>query len=148
MPRSRDILQRFRPAGTPGPASSAGVPADRVAEVAAELEPVLALLADTQEEASRIHRAAEQEAERRRRVAAERAGALVASAHRQAGSDRAAAAVRVSQMVEKENAAALAEAERAATAVRDRAAEWMPALLDQVLTATRDALRAGEEPRR
>lgn len=148
MPRSRDILQRFRPAGTPGPAASAGVPADRVAEVAAELEPVLALLADTQEEASRIRRVAEEEAERRRRAAAERAGALVASAHRQAGSDRAAAAVRVSRKVEEENAAALAEAERAATAVRDRAAERMPALLDRVLTATRDALAAGEERRR
>lgn len=147
MPRSRDILQRFRPAGTPGPAASAGVPADRVAEVAAELEPVLALLADTQAEASRIRREAEREAERRRLRATESAGALVASAHRQAGADRAAAAVRVSRRVEEEGAAALAEAERAAAAVRGRAAERMPALLDQVMAATRDALRA-EEPRR
>jgi hypothetical protein len=66
MPRSRDILQRFRPAGTPGPASSSGVPADRVAEASAELEPVLALLAETQAEVSRIRRDAEREAEQRR----------------------------------------------------------------------------------
>ena len=32
MPRSRDTLQRFRPAGTPGAASAAGIPVDRVAE--------------------------------------------------------------------------------------------------------------------
>jgi hypothetical protein len=40
-----DFLRRFRPAGTPEAAARAGVPVDRAAEAAGELEPVLALLA-------------------------------------------------------------------------------------------------------
>lgn len=148
MPRARDILQRFRPAGTPGAASSAGVPADRVAEVSAELEPVLALLASTQEEASRVRADAEREAEQRRQQATARASALIASAHRQTAAERADAALRVSKSVEEENTAALAEAKLAATAARRHAAEQMASYLDRVETATRDALHAGEEAHR
>ena len=84
MPRSRDTLQRFRPAGTPGAASAAGIPVDRVAEASAELEPVLSLLADTQAEVAGLRRAAEREAEQRRQAAVTRATALIAAAHRQA----------------------------------------------------------------
>ena len=51
MPRTRGLLQRFRGAGAPGAASAVGVPADRVAETAAELEPVFARLAPVQAEA-------------------------------------------------------------------------------------------------
>lgn len=145
MPRSRDILQRFRPVGTPGAASPAGVPADRVAEMAAELEPVLALLSATQEEASRVRSVAEQEAGQRRVRATARAGAIVAAAHRQAAAERADAALRVSREVEEENAAALTEAEHAATAVRLHAAERIPVYLDRVMSSTRAALHAGEE---
>lgn len=54
MPQLGDFLSRFRPAGAPGAASRAGVPADRAAELSAELEPVLALLADTEAECNRI----------------------------------------------------------------------------------------------
>lgn len=144
MPRSRDILQRFRPAGTPGAASPAGVPADRVSEMAAELEPVFALLSATQEEASRVRSVAEQEAEQRRVQAIARAGAIVAAAHRQAAAERADAALRVGRKVEEENVAALAQAEHAATAVRRHAAERMPVYLDRVMSATTAALRAGE----
>ena len=147
MPRSRDILQRFRPAGTPGAASPAGVPADRVAERGAELEPVLALLSATQEEASRVRVVAEHEAEQRRTQAMARASAIVADAHRQSAAERAAAALRVSRKAEEENAAALTEAENAAAAVRRHAAERMPLYLDRVMSTTRAALHAGEEAR-
>jgi hypothetical protein len=122
MPRSRDILQRFRPAGTPGAASPARVPADRVAEVSAELEPVFALLAATQEEAARVRSEATHEAEQRKQQALESASALVAAAHRQASADRADAALLVNRKVEEENARTLADAEHAADAVRRRAA--------------------------
>ena len=44
MTRTRELLERFRPAGTPGAAGGRGVPVDRVAERSAELEPVLELL--------------------------------------------------------------------------------------------------------
>ncbi len=112
--------------------------------MAAELEPVIALLSATQEEVSRVRSVAEQEAEQRRVQAVARADAIVAAAHRQAAAERADAALRVRREVEVESAAALAEAERAATAVRYHAAERMPVYLDRVMSATRSALRAGE----
>ena len=70
MPRPRDLLQRFRLAGTPGAPAAPGVPADRVAEVSAELEPVLARLAAAEQEAERLRTGARDEAARRIRDAA------------------------------------------------------------------------------
>jgi hypothetical protein len=145
MARSRDILERFRSAGTPGAAATPGVPADRVAEVSAELEPVLARLSGAQSEAARIRSEAEQQAAATRTQALDRAAALVAAARSQATADRAEAALRVSRAMEEENAAALAEAHRLAEAVRQRAAERMSSYLDRVLHATRSALRAEDE---
>lgn len=145
MPRSRDILQRFRSAGTPGAATATGVPADRVAEMSAELEPVLAQLAPAQREVSRIRAEAQREAERRRQQATERADALIAAANRQAAAERAEASLRVTRHVEAEGAASLAAAEIEATAVRDRAAKRMPSYVDRVVSATRGALNAPEE---
>lgn len=63
MPQARDFLDRFRPAGAPGAASRAAVPADRTAELASELVPVLALLAGTDAECDRIITAARRDAE-------------------------------------------------------------------------------------
>ena len=54
MPRVRDLLYRFRPSGAPGAATAAGVPVDRTAKLAAELDPVFARLADTEEECAAI----------------------------------------------------------------------------------------------
>jgi hypothetical protein len=54
MPELRDFLARFRPAGAPGTAARAAVPADRSRELEAEVEPVLALLEDTDAERKRI----------------------------------------------------------------------------------------------
>ena len=45
MLSARDLLHRFRPVGAPG-AAPAGVPADRVAEVSRELQPVFDELVD------------------------------------------------------------------------------------------------------
>lgn len=140
MPRPRDILQRFRPAGTPGAATPTGVPADRVAEVAAELEPVLALLADAVQEADRVRAEGRAEAERRRQRSAEQAGALVASAHRQAQAARSDAALQAARDVEAEAATTLAEAERAAAAVRQRAAERLPRYVDRAVAMAREEM--------
>jgi len=140
---SRDILQRFRPAGAPGAAAPPGVPADRGTEAAAELEPLLALLADTQAEAARIRAEAAQEAEHRRSLAADRAAALVVSARSRAAADRADAALRVSRAVAEESAAALADAHLTAGAVRQRASERMRPYLDRVMDATRRAMQSG-----
>jgi hypothetical protein len=94
MPRVRDVLHRFRPSGSPGAATAAGVPADRAGELAAELEPVFALLADTERECANIlENAREGEAEIRARDA-ERARGVVAAGRALVESERAAAAAR------------------------------------------------------
>ena len=54
MPQLRDFFSRFRPAGAPGAAARAGVPADRLREREAEVGPVLALLDSTEAECERI----------------------------------------------------------------------------------------------
>jgi vacuolar-type H+-ATPase subunit H len=61
--QTHDFLDRFRPAGAPGAAARAGVPADRARELAVEVEPVLALLDGTHAECERIIEAARQEAD-------------------------------------------------------------------------------------
>ena len=45
VPRVSDLLYRFRPSGAPGAATQAGVPADRARDLAEELEPVFASVA-------------------------------------------------------------------------------------------------------
>lgn len=139
MPRSRDFLERFRPAGTPGAAAKTGVPADRVAELSAELEPVLALLADAERQADAIRAEAQRESERVRRRADEHARVLVATARRDAEAERSDAAARVTKRAETETAETLAAAERDAAEVRRRGAELMPAYVDQVVAAVRAA---------
>lgn len=87
MPSISDLLNRFRPVGAPGSASRAGIPADRAAELAAELEPVLAILATTEEQCAALVAEAEQRAVMIGREARTRAAGIAA-----AGTDRAAAA--------------------------------------------------------
>ncbi|MFF4038263.1 hypothetical protein [Streptomyces sp. NPDC001816] len=95
----RDFLERFRPVGTPG-ASATGVPADRTAERAAELEPTLAQLTGVQQEAAGIRAAADEAAEAVRRDTAREAERLVAAA-------RERAAERMPDLVERAVADAL-----------------------------------------
>ncbi len=78
MPQWGNVLDRFRPAGTPGAAGRPGIPADRSADAAAELTEVLALLDDAQEEAARIRQAATHRAQQIRRAAQRRSAELVA----------------------------------------------------------------------
>lgn len=87
MPQLRDFLDRFRPAGAPGSAATAGVPADRLAELAAELDPVLALLKDADSQCAVIVAEGEHEAERIAREAGELAARIAAD-----GKERALAA--------------------------------------------------------
>ena len=91
MPRARDLLERFRPAGTPGAAARRGVPADKLSELYDELAPVLALLVPDMEQAKRVRNDARAEAAERRRRAQERARSIVAAALSGAGADRGCA---------------------------------------------------------
>lgn len=143
MTRVERILERLRPAGAPGTAALAGVPADRVAELAAELAPVLACLDGVQAECDRIRADAAVEADGRRRVAVERARQLVTEGRRSAEAERTAAAAAVEHKVTVEAAAARADAERSAAAVRERAGTRTAALVDRV---TAMVLALADEP--
>ncbi len=92
MPVGRGFLDRLRPVGTPGAAARRGVPADRIAEFGAELEPVFGLLTEVEAEAGRIRRTAERDARRTVADGETRARALVADATTRAEAARAAAA--------------------------------------------------------
>jgi F0F1-type ATP synthase membrane subunit b/b' len=119
LPQFRDFLARFRPAGSPGAASRVGVAADRMRELSAELEPVLALLAPTHAECERIIAGARSDARQIMDEAREDAAAVSARARHRADGVRAATA------------------EEALAAARDR-----------VTALIRDAGRRAQQPRR
>lgn len=128
MPQGRAFLERFRPVGTPGAAAARGVPADRVAELAAELAPVFELLAATQERGDRIRAKADAEAERRRVEALSAAEAEVGAARRHAESERAATAAGLARAADVEAEQILAAAHLDADAVRQAAGRRLPDL--------------------
>lgn len=128
MPRGRELLERFRPVGTPGAAAARGVPADRVAELAAELAPVFELLEATQQECGELRQTARIEATARRTAAAVEAEAALSNARREAQSVRAAAASALTQAADAAAEETLEAARGAAAAVRDAAARRLPEL--------------------
>jgi hypothetical protein len=123
LPQARDFLDRFRPAGAPGAASRAGVPADRAAELATELEPVLALLDGAYAECGRIIDAAQQDAEQIAEQDREEAAAIATEAKQRARAAQDAA-------VEHVLAAACAEAEEAVRSAAARADRRRAAFAD------------------
>lgn len=133
----RDFLERFRPAGTPG-ASATGIPADRMAERAAELEPALARLTDVQQQVARIRAAAQEAAEVLRQNAVREAEHLLAVAREQAPEVRRQAAEPLLREARQEADALRAAGDRTASAIRERAGERMPHLVD---LAVADAMR-------
>lgn len=136
------MLSRFRPAGAPGAATPAGVPADRRATAAAELEPVFAALAATVAEAEKLHRDAAAAAARDSAAAAERAQALVARARIDGQAQREAEAAALRQRSAAEARQVTEQAQRDADAVSRRAAQRRPELVDRVLDRVRADLSA------
>jgi vacuolar-type H+-ATPase subunit H len=143
MARSANFLERFRLAGTPGAAARAGVPADRVAELSAELAPVLAGLSGTVEEARRIRDQGATTAERIRQEGRERAASVVAQARRDAAAERSATAARAREQAERESRELLDGAMTEAEAVRRDGTAMVDAAVQRVLTAVRSSLAAG-----
>ena len=146
MPQWRDFLERFRPAGTPGAAAQGGVPADRTAEMATELEPVFMLLDDVHAAAARIIRRAGEQADEIRQDAGRQAAEIVARAQAQAGTARAEAAVQSRALTAAENTRMEAERDRELEELRARAETRMPDYNDRVVAAARALLEEFCEP--
>jgi ABC-type nitrate/sulfonate/bicarbonate transport system substrate-binding protein len=147
MATLRDFVRRFRPAGTPGAAAPAGVPADRVSERAAELGPVFDALQDTVSETEAVVAGARREAERRRMAAAQRVAELLADAQQEADAARASAAAAAIAVAAGEQEDLLDQAHRDAAEIRSRASEQLPILVDRVVAAVKAATRAGHQVR-
>ncbi|HTX96935.1 MAG TPA: hypothetical protein VME67_20045 [Mycobacterium sp.] len=142
VPQWRNVLDRFRPAGTPGAAGRPGIPADRSADAAAELTEVLALLDEAQEEAARTRQTATDRAQEIRRDAQRRAAELVAKARQDAERVRAqseADALRQAN-ADEDNMRSQAEAEVAR--LRQRAGEHLAQDADSVAAQARGWLDA------
>lgn len=145
MPRVRDLLYRLRPAGAPGAASTAGVPADRRADVAAELEPLFAQIATTEQECAAAVVQARTEATAIRARYAERAQRIVGEAQELAPAQRAATTARARGRAGAYSAGALLAARHEAAQLRDRAAERMPAYVAEVVASV-CAVIGGDRP--
>jgi hypothetical protein len=140
VPRVRDLLYRFRPVGAPGAASAAGVPVDRRADIAAELEPLFAQLARTERACAEVREQGRRDAERVRARDAEQARAIVAAANAGTRAERAAANTTMQQHAKDESAAMLAAAQHEARNLHSRAAERIPEYLTRVLGSIRSLL--------
>lgn len=142
MPVGRDFLSRFRPAGAPGSAARAAVPADRTRELADELEPVLALLDSTDAECQQIVARAGQEAARIRAAARADAERIAAEAACQARAATDEAARRVLTQARAQAAEATTAADEQARLVGQRAARRLPALVARAVAL----VQAGPPP--
>lgn len=137
----RDVLFRFRPAGTPGTPTPGAVPGDRAAEADAELAPVLADLADTEDEAARIRAEGRARASEVRERGERDARRIVEQARQDAQTVRADAEARARAVRAARSAALVAEAETEAVRLRDHAAGPVAANAARVVAAVADELQ-------
>jgi len=146
MPQWRDFRERFRPAGTPGAAAQGGVPADRTADIASELEPVFLMLDDVQAEVTRNLRRAAEQADEIRKDAGRKAAEIIARAQAQAGTARAEAAAQSRALTAADNTRMAAERDQELEELRARADARMPDYTDRVVAAARALLEGFCEP--
>lgn len=143
MPRVRDLLYRYRPSGAPGAATAAGVPVDNAARLAAELDPVFAQLADTEQECAAVLAHGRRRSEEIRRRDEERVRSLVAGAEARAESERAAAATATRDAGRADTTAVREAADRSAADLAERARTRFPEYLGRVEQAVDEMLDAG-----
>ncbi len=143
MPGVRDLLERFRPVGTPGPAGPVGVPADSRADLEAELAPVLAGLQETERQCEQMRAAGRARAERLITHARTRAEATVADAGLRAANERADAVADQHQRQQVQAEGELSRATQEAHRIARLAAERIPALAARVVDAARAELGLG-----
>jgi hypothetical protein len=134
----REILDRFRPAGPPGAAGAAGVPADRRADAQRELALLFAGLADVERRCADVRDRADRQAVRRAARSQRMAAAIVDEARSEARATRVSAATRAQADARIEAQVIVEHADKAAADLRRSAEGRMPALVDRILE------RAGE----
>jgi flagellar biosynthesis/type III secretory pathway protein FliH len=142
MPRVSDLLDRFRPAGAPGPAGAAGVPAGRGAAAQEEPGPVFAALSTVEHQCAALGEAARTAARELTEQAQREAAELIRRAQADAEAERAQAAARLRTAAEDELAGLVARAEAEAREIRERTAHRLPALVELVLAHVRVELSA------
>lgn len=133
MARLREFAGRFRPAGVPGAAAPAGVPADLQAAREAEVEPVFAALAEVTSLCADLRTDAEAGARETIRQARERSAAILATARSRAIAERADALALARDRRTAANQTVLAEAGQAAEGIGARAAIRIPGLVERVI---------------
>lgn len=143
MPRARDLLNRFRPTGTPGAPGAAGVPVDRHASSAAELANLFAALGPTEQACTQLLEAARADAARTRDRADEQARQLVAEARDRQATERAAVVAEIRGRRATESTAAALGWERRAEEIRRGAGERLPGVVDDVVDAVRGLVGDG-----
>jgi len=132
MARS-SILDRFRPAGAPGPAGPVGVPATGEQGPAVELAPVFAALAPDVESASQMVQEARREADGTLSDALAEAVAIRARARADEGTERARAAARVEQDAAARDAELLARARQEADELERARTTLLPGAVRKVM---------------
>jgi hypothetical protein len=142
VPRVRDLLYRFRPAGGPGSATPAGIPADRARDLAEELEPVFAALAPTLSRCRSVVEEGHRAADRVRARDALEVERLAATSSARAATERALARAAVLADADSQGAQVEAEAQARADRLRSRLGELLPTYLEQVVASV-DSLLAG-----
>lgn len=141
MPTLRDVLRRWRPAGAPGAAARAGVPDDRAGAPDRELTGVFGALEPVRAECRAIRDAATRKARRTADRAQEQAEAILADARAAALAERRNVTAASRARGDAEQAAIIADAERQAARIRQRAAERMPAMVAEAVELVRKELR-------
>ncbi len=142
MPQWQNILDRLRPAGTPGAAGRPGIPADRSADAAAELTAVLALLDGAQEEAARTRQGATDRAQEIRRAAHRQAAELVTKARYDAESVRAQSEADALREADADEDEMRSQTEAEVARLRQRAGERLAHDVDIVAAQARGWLDA------
>lgn len=140
MPALREILQRFRAAGPPGPAVPAAVPVDRRAGLLDETAPLFAALAPATAEARRLVAEAAAEAERLRSAADQEARVLVDDAEDDRSGEYATALAQARTAAAEEAGAGIEQARSEARRIAARAAARMPELAERAVCDLRRSL--------
>ncbi|HZP51330.1 hypothetical protein [Actinocrinis sp.] len=136
----RGILRRFKPAGAPGAAIGAAVPADRTAEHDAELQPLFASLEDAEAEAHQLRARAAAEAADIRQEARRRAESIVEEAAERATLEQEKAERQARTAAEQSSAALLDQARSHAESLRVHAEPRVQEYVDRFVGEVADTL--------